>query len=581
VKFYNFLLSFHMKFKGFLIFLLISHLAFAQSRTELTQRFEQGKALLQKGNYTAAKENFAALLPATPENIYNEYAYYYCGLSDYYAKKPKEAQLFLRQLLEKYPAWNKTEEVRYLLAQIAFEQKDEGTALIELGKIINQALQPDVRGLKQFYLGKKDLFSLKELHRKFPEDENVSEMLYFQMIKSKDISKEDQQTVRQLDKKYNFSTRQSQPEVVPVRQTGKQLSEKSTKKEIYNIAALFPFATESLDPAKSVRGNQLVLDMYEGMQIGAAQLEKQNVRLNLTAFDVGKDGNQMLELINQPDFQEMDLLVGPFYPQPNQIAVSFANQQEVALVNPISSNSKIIENQPFGFLFKPSSETRIRQASEFAITNFSDKPLVIFYGTTEEDSVFAAGYQKKMEEAGQKVLAFRKIGTAETGQMASVLAGKNDKNLSHIFIATANAKVVSSFMNALETISSKIPVLTPSDWFRFENVSFERFESRNIHFIYPEYIDPQQSSVKEFKQLYLKKTNLIPSFYAYQGYELMLFFGKMLHEEGRNFITKLHEKEKIKGNIFSGYSFYKANDNQYVPVFKFEHNDLKLLNPVE
>ena len=561
-------------------FLFFSLNVFSQDQAEFAQRFNQAKQLFEKGKYALAKEAFAPLIAAADANRYQEYAYYYCGLSDFYSGKYKDAQLFLNTLLQKSPDWNRKEDVYYLLANIAFENKEDAKALTELKKIQSQIFIEDVKNLKRFYIQKKNIAELKAIQKSFSDDIAVAELLFYKLKKQDKPPKDDLILSKQLAKQFNFSEKQPEPDAITLLPNRQANAEKSIKKESYNLAVLFPFGVESLDPNRSVRGNQLVLDMYEGMKIARSDLDKQGIKINLKAFEVGKDANPMLELVNNPDFEEMDLMVGPLYPASNQVAVAFANERGVTLINPISSNAKILENNPSAFLLHPSLETRSKKTAEFAAANFPENPVIILTGMTDEDSTYAYSYQKFIQEKGFSVLVLKELGTAEASQLASLLAGRTEKNTSHIFISTTNAKVVSTFLNVLEKNSLRIPVLTPSDWFKFEG-GFERFEQRNVHFILPDYMDGQREPVRNFKQAYLRKTNLVPSAYACYGYELTMFFGRTLYENGTRFQKALHTQNGKKGWLFAGHDYTQANDNQYVPVFKFENSDFILLNPIE
>ena len=128
---------------------------------------------------------------------------------------------------------------------------------------------------------------------------------------------------------------------------------------------------------------------------------------------------------------------------------------------------------------------------------------------------------------------------------------------------------------------SQVPVVTQANWLSFPMLNYDQLERLNVHFIYPEYIDYRSEAAIGFKKAYIEKHNLIPSLYAYQGYDMMLFFGRLLKESGTGFGNALQSKTAAKGDIFAGYDFRQSQDNQYVPVTRFEKGDFVLANPVE
>ena len=57
------------------------------------------------------------------------------------------------------------------------------------------------------------------------------------------------------------------------------------------------------------------------------------------------------------------------------------------MINPLSSNNKIIDDNRYSLLFKPSIKTVAEKASEFSINRFNtNKNTVIFYENNFQDS---------------------------------------------------------------------------------------------------------------------------------------------------------------------------------------------------
>jgi hypothetical protein len=102
-----------------------------------------------------------------------------------------------------------------------------------------------------------------------------------------------------------------------------------------------------------------------------------------------------------------------------------------------------------------------------------------------------------------------------------------------------------------------------------------------VHFIHPDFIDYGSETVRTFRKNYLAKRNIIPSIYSYQGYDMMMFFGKLLGEHGTYFHQALHQQPIKQGVVLSAYNYTGSNDNQYVPLVKFENARLVLVNPVQ
>jgi ABC-type branched-subunit amino acid transport system substrate-binding protein len=549
------------------LFLILSFVAFSQANKDLQRKYESGKQLLKQEKYDLARDVFSSLSQQTANNPYVAYAHYYQAYALFKTAKYDGARLQLIQLLEKYPSFPDSESANYLLGNIAFEKGNAEAALGYLEKCKSKQIREDVQNLKSHYLSQiQDVNTLKNLQKKHPEDEAVAGLLVDKLLTSPKA--EDASLAKQLDTKFKLGRLKAMEEL-----------KKISKKPEYNVAVLFPFQPEGLEAGKP-RNNQFVLDMYEGIKMAADELSAQDTKINVFAYDIANDGDKMLETVNLPEFAGMDMLIGPLYGATNKVAVAFANQKSVALINPISNNGQLIENNPSAYLLKPSMETQVQRAAEYALNTFVPKSTLILYGPTAKDSSLAATYRKQILDKGGKVNAIKKITQVNVGEIAQIISETQETSLGHVFISTDNQNIVVNFTNALEQRTSKISIVTLSNWLELKLISFEQFERRNIHFIFPEYIDYGSEAVKTFRKNYLSKRNIIPSIYSYQGYDMMLFFGRLLSEHGIYFHQALRQQNPQKGVVLPGYNYTGSNDNQYVPLVKFQNAQLVLINPI-
>ena len=64
---------------------------------------------------------------------------------------------------------------------------------------------------------------------------------------------------------------------------------------------------------------------------------------------------------------------------------------------------------------------------------------------------------------------------------------------------------------------------------------------------------------------------MLPSYYAFHGYDLALFWGRLFGKYGYNIRKGLDSRDLNKdGYNFSGYNFNKAQDNQVLPITTFQ-----------
>lgn len=550
-----------------LFLILFAIAAHAQNAKEYQRRYDSGKELLAQGKYDLAREIFVPLSQENANHNYEAIANYYLAYAAFKTKKLDNARLQLIQLIEKYPGWNNIASAYYLLGNIAFEKGDMPAAMGYLEKAKSKDISEEVANLKKNYLVQaKDVTVLKNLQKKYPEDKELATVLAERLLLSP--RPEDVELAKLLDARFKLGKVKEMEE-----------RSKNSKKDSYNVAVLFPFQPDALVPEKP-RNNQYALDMYAGIKMAAEELTVQGVPVSVFAYDIGNDGNKMMELVNSPEFASMDILIGPLYSASNKVAVAFANQNNIALINPISNNSQLLQNNPSAYLLQPSVEMQALQAAEYTIRNFSPSSAAIIYGPTAKDSIMAHTYQKQFQAKGGKINLFKKFLQTDVAQLSQTISSLDEKNTGHIFVSTDNQNIVVNLISALEQKFSKLPIVTLSNWLNLKMISFEQFERRNVHFISPEYIEYASDTVKAFRSEYIKRRNIVPSIFSYQGYDMMLFFGKLLGEHGTFFHQALHQQPPVRGKILSGYNYQGSNDNQYIPLIKFQNARLVLINPL-
>ncbi|MCH8014867.1 MAG: sigma 54-interacting transcriptional regulator, partial [Candidatus Dadabacteria bacterium] len=172
---------------------------------------------------------------------------------------------------------------------------------------------------------------------------------------------------------------------------------------------MLPFMFDDLKPIRGRASNQFILDIYEGIKLAHQKLIDDGMKIELYAYDTRKEPDRTKMILQQHDLKGMDVIIGPLYPGPSKLVTEFAYQNRINLINPISNNSEVIGNNPYSFLYNPTSESMARTAAEYASANLQNKNVVIYYGEGRKDSVLAFNYMKLIERDSFNILFIEKI----------------------------------------------------------------------------------------------------------------------------------------------------------------------------
>ncbi len=570
-----------MRHPGLWFFLVFvsSSLQAQKTVAEYEASYRNALALVNAKEFEKARLVLGPLTQARYTNARAPYANYFYALALLKTTRPTEAKNVLRQLLERFPTWEKVDEANYLMANACFDDEDYQSAIEALRKIDDPALRPDVNALEDYYLRRnQSLPVLKGLYVTFPDDRLVALSL-IDLIQRTSTEKADLELSDRLTNRYGIrpspSTTPAATAPTSSTSTAPPPTPKSTgPKGVYNVGVLFPFRVAELDERNSpIRSTQFALDLYNGIRLATKRLQGEGTLVNLFAYDVENDSGQMHALVKNRPFQQLDLLIGPLYVEPYKVAAAWSAENGVPLVNPISTNRRLIEGAPNQFLVQPSPEQQAVGAAQFARTRFGTAPSAVFYGPDRVDSLMAAAYVAQLKVLKIEVLLLKRnaLGSAET--VAATAGALEGKRLGHIFVASSQKGSGTAFLSALgKNRLGSVPTMLLAEAFALDNVSASTFSGREVFLIDPTFADPEKPEVQTFLKTYFNAYNTPPSTYAHWGYDTMLFYGRLLGKYGvAGLRTGLDHQPYREGYTLAGFDYVTANENRAVTILTYDN----------
>lgn len=531
-------------------------------------RYQNGRMLLDQKKYELAMAEFLPLTnPAATGARKAEAAYLYAVAASQ-ANKITEANAMLQQLISTSADWGNIEEAYYLLAKIAFDQKNYEKALTNLQIVKSDFIRTDAEALERSYLnllGDKNRF--KSLLQQFPDDA-VLARVYANKLATGWYAEEDNSTLESLISKLNLDRAVYDP--------GQLAAGK--KKGEYNVAVLLPFSLKA--DAATRRRNQFAADLYAGMKMAQDSLARNNVKLNLFAYDAPSDTAVVGKTLRLPELKTMDLVIGPVYKSTARQAANFALKNQVNVVNPLSDDAELVKNNPHLFLYETAITTQATKAADFAFDSFEPKIAAIIFENTKEDTLFARAYKKQYELRGGTVKVYKKINTKKNPNVMAIFQNVDLTGFGHLAMVSGNLPAAIATISQVESKNAKLPVMAKAAWLELPQVSLSQLDDLEIYFIYPNYRNPGSPAVSNFRRNYLANYHIPPSSYAYAGFDMLYNFGNLLHAYGPKFHTFLPQMGTVSGALSPGFGYGEAKDNQFVPILKLENRQLVQMNQI-
>lgn len=590
-----------MRFRLIVIFGVILILSAFQlnAQTNYQSEYLSGKNYFKAGEYQRAQNHFEKLLDINENNPFYLYATYFYALSAYETGDIELGMEALRGIRATHPEWDKIAEVEVWYGKMLLEEGDLFKGIEVLNAIEAKEVKPIADDIERSLLLSYDSIPLLQKAIELnPYDKILAKHLANKISQQPLVERKVELMEFLID---SFDLNRSSFDFVD--------ESASQKKEVYRVGVMLPFMADGLSTSKGNKGNQFILDIYQGILEAVTALNKEKEQIQLLAYDTQQDSAATAELLESGDLEEMDLIIGPLYPDPAQLVREYSAKNRINMVNPLSTNSVTIGTNPYSFLMKSTSETRAKIAAKYAKQNFENKNATIFYGDKEQDSVFAYTYKEYLEAdsfniswmaAARDPLASTEIlrgltevfdpdtvynsGKVYISNTVKVRVGEEDSlilsrdTIGHIMVASSDNLLVSNVLSALDTRRDSIPVIGFDDWLEMNQISFDQLQRMKVVMIGQNYFDFSSPEVAEFKENYRKSYNKLPSHFSYDGYETMRYFGEKLLEYGNYFQYGIYKEGFQPGYLYFGFDYTNANDNQVVPVTTMESLELKMLN---
>jgi tetratricopeptide (TPR) repeat protein len=575
-------------------------LTVAQDRNTFQSHFNNGKELLNLKKYGLAMQAFKPLTNDIEGNPYEKTASFYYAVSAYENSQRQVAKDMFLQIASKYDDWSKIDEVYLWLANIYFQNGDYRKGLTYASKIENTEARQSVTRLRQSYLKKRSYAELDSMLSLYPSDREIAMNLADKII-AQPIFEQDRDllenivSVHELDgNKYSLEE-----------------DLRSIRKEKYQVALLLPFMFDEIQGNPKHLSNEWLIQMYEGILMGVSDLKSQGINISLHLYDTKKQRLATTKILEMEEMKFMDLIIGPLYAEPIQIVSEFAFEHKINMVNPLSSNSEIIGNNPYAFLYMPTHEIQARKAAEYIAEVVPNKNAFIFHGTNDRDSVLAYAYKEEIENKGFTVAHIEGVATEDGKRILDILTNTmtiefdasefdslalEDKvignlritekdylviqpdSIGHVFVASYDPALVANTITGLETRRDTILLVGIERWLE-ERVSLDGMNHLKTHLIAPSYVDKSNPKLDSINTLYKETFNAYPTKYFYTGYDVIATLGKLMNRSGNLFQFDPGINDYVSGEIFEGLLYGNKNSNQIVPIVKFVDAELQLVNP--
>ncbi len=350
----------------------------------------------------------------------------------------------------------------------------------------------------------------------------------------------------------------------------------------YNIAIMAPFYTNK-ETYGQIRSKTAIksIEFYAGVKMALDKLSQEGLNVNVHTYDTQGSSSVTTSLMNRGEMYNMNLILGPMKTASLKEAAKGIKGRKTVLVSPWNPKTSITNSNPNYIQVNPSLKTHCQAIMKHVLRNYSANKVVL--ACRKESSEYK---NFKFFQDEHKVLTRNTSAPKIPELMAeygdNIPLGQYYKPDTTVFIIPSwDEKFVSNLLRKIysERGGSHVVVYGMPQWKDFERIGYEYYERLAVKISHSNFSDKDNPNVQNFRRDFYNMMGTVPSKDAALGYDLMLYFGRLLKNKGSTF-NQFLDREYGSGYLHTTFDFngiYKTGTDDFTKAERFENQFLNIL----
>ena len=177
----------------------------------------------------------------------------------------------------------------------------------------------------------------------------------------------------------------------------------------------------------------------------------------------------------------------------------------------------------------------------------------------------------------------------ETDTMVFIIPSWSSESFIYSFLRKVDLARIPVDDNGSELPQKYIVIYGMPQWMTFERIDYDYYEQLNVHVSSNSFINPLSPEVQFFKRRYFDRFGSVPNEEAFLGYDIMLYFGRMINKHGTKFQYVLEQEslqtmhtlfdfERVVLPVSTGFENGEIQqfENKHINILKFEDFQFQL-----
>lgn len=333
-----------------------------------------------------------------------------------------------------------------------------------------------------------------------------------------------------------------------------------------SVSLLVPFKLDELNLKTATKADiekyAMPIDFYQGFKLGLDSAAAQGLNFKLNVFDTQDDNAHISLLYKNERFKQSNLIIGPVFPAGLKFISSYAKENNAIIVSPLAASEPTEFNNPNLVSVVNNIGLHGKKIAAYIAKNYNPaNTIVVFINPKKtEDEAFAAPIRNYLRTSSKFVVQeYASAYAFETkmikGKQYALVLASSDR----AFVLPTIEKLYK--LKHLKTGGYNISLFGHPNWVK-QNYPTDKLQDLNTIISSSYKIDYKNSNVITFIKKYRYKYGFEPGEYAFKGFDIGYYFGRLLvtyGEDYRDYIVK----DKYKG-LHNNFSFIHDEKLGYI-----------------
>ena len=365
-----------------------------------------------------------------------------------------------------------------------------------------------------------------------------------------------------------------------------QYDESTDFKKSYNVKLLIPLNADGIaDPASS-----RFVHFYAGVLKGLKELDEEGVKLKITVIDTEIDNYKIAEDLYNIVDSGTDMVIGPFERDDLKLLTEECKIRSIPLVSPWQTSTKLTKENPYYIQLNPNLKEHYVKLAETAVNMYQPGEVVIVGKNTKETNSWIKYFQQTaFDQIKTKDFFssyFVSSDSLSTGPTAFYTMLKNPKVKAVILpqYSYTDEDLLYSCLRRLsaEKGSRNISVFGMPILFDSDKIDFDFYHALQMKVVMSDFVDENYGLIRDFRRDFLDKYGEIPEPDAIKGYDIIMYLGRNIWRNGKNFQN--HLSDQVSVYLQSTFDIHQVKSEDSLIAddpLKFDYFENKHLDIIE